>query len=104
MLTPWVPQAYKFNSAGLAWKTYTEVLLRAFYTACKGSDLNNVAGHNGQKNTTLVLAEYALSKPTIVNAIVAKFFLNGGYLLKLLYAAAVSKNSATTSVQFSVSV
>jgi predicted porin len=93
-------QNNKVNAFGLAWKPSATVLVRASYATDKGTDLNNVAGRNGQKNTTVMSAEYALSKRTSVNAIVAKNILSGGYLLEPLYAAALGKNPAATSVQF----
>ena len=93
-------QSNKVNSAGLAWKATNAVLIRASYATDKGTDLNNVAGRNGQKNTTVMSAEYALSKRTSLNAIVSRNVLSGGYLLEPLYAAALGKNPAASSVQF----
>ena len=93
-------QSNKVNSLGLAWKASNEVLIRASYAADKGTDLNSVSGRNGQKNTTVMSAEYALSKRTSLNAIVSKNILSGGYLLEPLYAAALGKNPAISSVQF----
>jgi len=93
-------QSNKVNSAGLAWKATNAVLIRASYATDKGTDLNNVAGRNGQKKTTVMSAEYALSKRTSLNAIVSRNVLSGGYLLEPLYAAALGKNPAASSVQF----
>jgi predicted porin len=76
------------------------VLIRTSYTKDDGTDLNNVAGRNGQKNTSVVSAEYALSKRTSINGIVARNSLSAGYLLEPLYAAALGKNPAAASVQF----
>ena len=93
-------QSNKAKAIGLAWKASSEVLIRTSYTKDDGTDLNNVAGRNGQKNTTVVSAEYALSKRTSINGIVARNALSAGYLLEPLYAAALGKNPAAASVQF----
>jgi len=94
------PQSNNITTAGLAWKANEVILIRGAYTTDKGTDLNNVTGRNGQKNTTVVSAEYALSKRTSLNAIVAKNNLSGGYLLESLYTAALGRNPSATSVQF----
>jgi predicted porin len=93
-------QTNSINTAGLAWKANNQVLIRGAYTTDKGTDLNNVAGRNGQKNTMVVSAEYALSKRTSVNVIRGKNTLSGGYLLEPLYTAALGRNPAVTSVQY----
>jgi predicted porin len=93
-------QTNSINTAGLAWKVSNQILVRGAYTTDKGTDLNNVAGRNGTKKTTVVSAEYALSKRTSVNIIRGSNSLSGGYLLEPLYTAALGRNPAATSVQF----
>jgi predicted porin len=93
-------QVNKIVTLGLAWRASPAVLIRGAYTTDKGTDLNNVTGRNGQKNTSVVSAEYALFKRTSVNAILSRNTLSGGYLLEPLYTAALGRNPSATSVQF----
>lgn len=93
-------QTNSINTVGLAWRATNQILVRGAYTTDKGTDLNNVTGRNGQKNTSVVSAEYALSKRTSVNIIRSSNSLSGGYLLEPLYTAALGRNPAATSVQF----
>ena len=93
-------QTNSINTLGLAWRASPQVLIRGAYTTDKGTDLNNVTGRNGQKNTAVVSAEYALSKRTSLNVIRASNTLSGGYLLEPLYTAALGRNPSATSVQF----
>lgn len=94
------PQANSITTAGLAWKATSTVLIRGAYTTDKGTDLNNVVGRNGQKNTMVLSAEYALSKRTSINAILAKNILRDGYLSETFYTAALGRNPNAASVQF----
>ena len=93
-------QVNSINTTGLAWKATEQILIRGAYTTDKGTDLNNVTGRNGQKNTTVISAEYALSKRTSLNVIRGSNTLSGGYLLEPLYTAALGRNPVATSIQF----
>ena len=93
-------QKNKISVAGLAWRVNNSVLLRTAYTSDKGTDLNNVTGRNGQKNTSVLSAEYSLSKRTSLNVALSKNILKDGYLLDPLYTAALGKNPNASSVQF----
>lgn len=93
-------QQNKITAAGVAWNVSPTVLVRGGYYTDKGKDLNNVAGRDGKKNTVVVSAEYALSKRTSVNAIVANNNLTGGYMQETLYTAALGRNPTASGVQF----
>jgi predicted porin len=93
-------QQNKITSAGVAWNAAPAILLRGGYYTDKGTDLNNVTGRNGKKDTVVVSAEYSFSKRTSVNAIVANNNLTGGYMQETFYTAALGRNPAVSGVQF----
>ena len=93
-------QVNKITSVGVAWRADPAVLVRAGYYTDKGTDLNNVAGRNGKKDTVVVSAEYFLSKRTSLNAILANNNLTGGYMQETMYTAALGRNPAVSGVQF----
>jgi len=93
-------QQNKITSVGVAWNVAPAVLLRGGYYSDKGTDLNNVAGRNGKKDTIVMSAEYAFSKRTSVNAIVANNNLTGGYMQETVYTAALGRNPTVSGVQF----
>ena len=93
-------QVNKITSAGVAWKANPAVLVRAAYYTDKGTDLNNVTGRNGKKDTVVLSAEYFLSKRTSLNAIVANNNLTGGYMQEATYTAALGRNPTASGVQF----
>lgn len=93
-------QVNKITSVGAAWRADPAVVVRAGYYTDKGTDLNNVAGRNGKKDTVVVSAEYFLSKRTSLNAILANNHLTGGYMQETLYTAALGRNPTASGVQF----
>lgn len=93
-------QVNKITSGGATWKANPAVLVRAAYYTDKGTDLNNVAGRNGKKDTMVVSAEYFLSKRTSLNAILANNNLTGGYMQETMYTAALGRNPTVSGVQF----
>ena len=93
-------QVNKITSVGAAWRADPAVVVRAGYYTDKGTDLNNVAGRNGKKDTVIVSAEYFLSKRTSLNAILANNHLTGGYMQETLYTAALGRNPTASGVQF----
>lgn len=93
-------QLNKITALGLAWRASPTVLVRGAYYMDKGTDLNNVAGRSGNKDTTVISAEYALSKRTSLNAILANNSLTAGYMQEALYTAALGRNPNASSVRF----
>lgn len=93
-------QVNNISTLGASWQLDEKVLLRGAYTTDKGTDLNNVTGRNGKKNTTVLGVEYALSKRTSLNAIWANNTLSDGYMMETLYTAALGRNPTASSVQF----
>ena len=93
-------QTNKITSIGLAWTATPKVLVKGAYYMDKGTNLNNVSGRNGSKDTLVLSAEYKLFKNTSVNAVIANNSLSSGYMQETLYTAALGRNPSATSVQF----
>lgn len=93
-------QTNKITALGLAWTASPSVVVRGAYYMDKGTDLNNVAGRNGNKDTLVLSADYSFSKRTTLNAVVANNSLSSGYLQEVFYTSALGRNPSATSVQF----
>lgn len=75
------------------------LVLKAAYTHDSGKDLNGIADRNGSKNTTVLSAEYYLSKRTSLNAVLFRNQFTGGYKLESVNIAAMGRDPAASSMQ-----
>lgn len=70
------------------------VVLKAAYTHDRGTDISNVAGRDGRKNTWVASAEYLFSKRTTAYVAVFSNGFKNGYQLDPLNIAALSRDPA----------
>ena len=92
-------QENQILTLGAAWKATPETTVKASYTHDKGTAINGVNGRNGNKDTLVVSAEYALSKRTSMHAGVFTNRFTDGYKLDPVNIAALGRDPAASSTR-----
>lgn len=94
-----ITQENKILTLGAAWQATTQTTVKASYTHDKGTAMNGVNGRNGNKDTLVVSAEYALSKRTSMHAGVFTNRFTDGYKLDPVNIAALGRDPAASSTR-----
>lgn len=91
-------QGNKVLDLGLMWSLNPATYLKFAYYDDKGTNMNNVLGRNGKKNTYIGSIQYLVSKRTELYAAAFENRFSGGYQLDPVNIAALNRNAKESSV------
>lgn len=94
-----ITQENQILTLGAAWQVTPATIMKASYTHDKGTAINGVTGRDGNKDTLVFSAEYALSKRTSVHAGVFTNRFTDGYKLDPVNIAALGRDPAASSTR-----
>lgn len=83
----------------ISYQVNNNLLLKAAYTRDVGNDLNGVVARDGSKDTTVLTAEYFLSKRTSVNLVLSNNQFANGYIQEAVNIAAMGRDPTASSMQ-----
>jgi predicted porin len=92
-------QTNRFVHLGANWQAGSQVVVKAAWYSDKGTALNSVVGRNGKKDTTVLSAEYLLSKRSSLHAAVARNAFDGGYKLEPTNIAGLGRDPNASSTR-----
>ncbi|MDE2159838.1 MAG: porin [Burkholderiales bacterium] len=92
-------QRNRIGILGIAYRLAPSVMLKAEYTADRGTTLDGVQGRDGRKNTINASAQWWLSRRTNLYLAFADNRYTGGYVAETLNIAAFARAPGATSIQ-----